>query len=164
MTPIHDLAWIALVGAGATAVLDCWLMGLKRLGVRSLDMALIGRWIGHVVRGRFFHPAIANAPPVQAERALGWLTHYAIGVAFAGLLLLAVGHEWTRAPTLLPAVAVGVGTVLAPLLVMQPAMGAGFASSRTPTPLKNCLRSVVNHGVFGVGLYATAAVIEWLAR
>lgn len=163
MTLTHDLAWIALVGAGATAILDLWIAMLRRLGVRSLDMALIGRWVGHLARGRFAHATIASAPPVRAERTLGWLTHYAIGVAFAGLLLLALGHEWTRAPTLLPAVAVGIATVLAPLFVMQPAMGAGFASSRTPTPLKNCLRSVVNHGVFGVGLYAAAAAIAWLA-
>jgi len=164
MTLTHDLAWIALVGAGATAILDLWLAALRRLGLRSLDMALIGRWIGHLARGRFAHAAIAAAPPVRAERALGWLTHYVIGAAFAGLLLLALGHEWTLAPTLLPAVAVGVVTVLAPLFVMQPAMGAGYASSRTPTPLKNCLRSVVNHGVFGVGLYASAAVIAHLAQ
>lgn len=164
MTLTHDLAWIALVGAGATALLDLWIAMLRRLGVRSLDMALIGRWIGHLARGKFAHAAIASAPPVRAERALGWLTHYTIGVAFAGLLLLALGHEWTRSPTLLPAVAVGVGTVLAPLFVMQPALGAGFASSRTPTPLKNCLRSVVNHGVFGVGLYAAAAALAWLAQ
>lgn len=164
MTLTHDLAWIALVGAGATAILDLWIATLRRLGVRSLDMALIGRWVGHLAHGRFAHAAIASAPPVRAERALGWLTHYAIGVAFAGLLLLALGQEWTRAPTLLPAVAVGIGTVLAPLFVMQPAMGAGVASSRTPTPLRNCLRSVVNHGVFGVGLYAAAAVIARLAQ
>lgn len=163
MTLTRDLAWIALVGAGATAILDLWIATLRRLGVRSLDMALIGRWIGHLARGKFAHAAIASAPPVRAERALGWLTHYAIGVAFAGLLLFALGHEWTRAPTLLPAVAVGIATVLAPLFVMQPALGAGVASSRTPTPLKNCLRSVANHAVFGVGLYAAAAALAWLA-
>ncbi|HQR23087.1 MAG TPA: DUF2938 domain-containing protein [Burkholderiaceae bacterium] len=164
MTLIHDLAWVALVGAGATVVLDLWLMGLRRLGARSLDMALIGRWVGHLARGRFAHAAIAKADPVKGERALGWATHYAIGVAIAGLLFIVLGREWIRAPTLLPAVAVGVGTVLAPLLVMQPAMGAGFASSRTPAPLKNSLRSVVNHGVFGVGLYAAAAVIALVVQ
>lgn len=164
MTLTHDLAWIALVGAGATALFDLWIAALRRLGVRSLDMALIGRWIGHLARGKFAHAGIASAPPIRAERALGWLTHYAIGVAFAGLLLLALGHEWTRAPTLLPAVAVGIATVLAPLFVMQPALGAGVAFSLTPTPLKNCLRSVVNHGVFGVGLYTAAAALAWLAQ
>lgn len=164
MTLTHDLTWIAFVGAGATAVLDLWLAGLKRLGVRSLDMALVGRWVGHLARrGQFAHAAIARAAPVKAERVLGWVTHYAIGVAFAGLLFIVLGREWARTPTLLPAVVVGVGTVLAPLFVMQPAMGAGFASSRTPAPLKNSLRSVANHGVFGVGLYAAAAVIAWAA-
>jgi hypothetical protein len=58
----------------------------------------------------------------------------------------------------------GVATVAAPLLVMQPAMGAGFAASRTPTPLKNCLRSTVNHAVFGLGLYGAAAAIAALQR
>lgn len=164
MTLIHDIAWIVTVGTGATAVLDLWLMGLRRLGVRSLDLALIGRWVGHLAHGRLAHAAIAKATPVRGECCLGWLTHYAVGVVFAGLLLLVLGREWTLAPTFLPAVAVGVGTVLAPLLLMQPAMGAGFASSRTPTPLKNSLRSVVNHGVFGVGLYVVAAAIARVAQ
>lgn len=42
---------------------------------------------------------------------------------------------------------------------MQPAMGAGLASSRTPTPLKNCLRSLITHAVFGGGLYGAAVVL-----
>jgi hypothetical protein len=41
---------------------------------------------------------------------------------------------------------------------MQPAMGLGVAASRTPSPLKNCLRSVVNHAVFGLGLFLSACV------
>jgi hypothetical protein len=59
---------------------------------------------------------------------------------------------------LLPALAVGVATVVVPLFVMQPAMGAGFAASRTPTPLKNCLRSLATHAVFGVGMYLAGAL------
>jgi hypothetical protein len=59
----------------------------------------------------------------------------------------------------LPAVALGVGTVVFPLFVMQPAMGLGVAASRTPAPLKNCLRSVVNHAVFGLGLFLSATHI-----
>ena len=65
MTLMQEIASVAAVGAGATAVLDAWLMGLRRLGVRSLDMALIGRWIGHVARGRVAHAAIAKAKPVK---------------------------------------------------------------------------------------------------
>ena len=69
-----------------------------------------------------------------------------------------------RDPALLPALALGAATVVAPLFVMQPAMGAGFAASRTPAPLKNCLRSLFNHTVFGAGLYAAAAAIDAILR
>ena len=59
-----DLARVALIGIGATAAMDLWLLALKRLGVPTLDMALIGRWIGHVFKGRVAHDAIAKASPV----------------------------------------------------------------------------------------------------
>ena len=42
---------------------------------------------------------------------------------------------------------------------MQPAMGAGVAASRTAAPLRNVLRSLVNHTVFGAGLYLAARLV-----
>jgi hypothetical protein len=45
---------------------------------------------------------------------------------------------------------------------MQPAMGAGFFASRTPTPARNCLKSVVTHVVFGVGLFLSATLIAFI--
>jgi hypothetical protein len=62
-------------------------------------------------------------------------------------------------PTPLPAIITGIVTVAAPLLVMQPAMGAGVASSKTRTPLRNCIKSIATHTVFGIGLYVAAAVV-----
>lgn len=162
MTLLHDIIQVSLIGIGATAVMDLWLSLLRRLGVQTLSMAFIGRWVGHLFRGRFAHAAIAKAQPIPAERALGWLAHYVIGIAFAGLLVAVSGTSWVANPTLLPAVLVGAGTVVAPLFVMQPAMGAGFAASKTPTPLKNCLRSLANHTVFGLGLFISALLIDWL--
>lgn len=154
-----EIVKVVLIGIGATAVMDVWLMLLKRIGVPTLNFAMIGRWAGHLAHGRFAHAAIAKSPPVRGELALGWLLHYAIGIAFAGLLVAVQGVQWTGNPTLLPALAAGIATVAAPLFVMQPAMGAGIASSKTPTPLKNCLRSVANHTVFGLGLYVAAVLI-----
>ena len=156
----QTIACIALIGTGATAVMDAWLFLLKRLGVPTLDFALLGRWVGHIARGTWSHPAIAKAAPIRHETALGWLAHYATGIAFAGVLVGASGGEWARDPTLLPALLVGVATVAAPWLVMQPAMGAGIAASRTPHPAANRLRSLANHTVFGIGLYLAAAFIE----
>ncbi|MFZ6049908.1 DUF2938 domain-containing protein [Pseudomonas sp. CR3202] len=164
MTLLHDIIKVILIGIGATAVMDIWLNLLKRMGVQTLNFAFIGRWVGHLFRGRIAHAAIGQAQPIRGEQALGWLTHYAVGVGFAALLVGLLGMGWTASPTLLPAVLVGIGTVVAPLLVMQPAMGAGFFASRTPAPLKNCLRSLANHGVFGLGLFLAAALVDWVAQ
>ncbi len=164
MSQLQEITHIALIGIGATAVMDVWLTFLKRMGIPTLDFAFIGRWVGHLARGKLAHASIRAAQPIPGELLLGWLTHYAIGVAFAGLLVGLYGIGWTHTPSLLPAVLVGAGTVAAPLFVMQPAMGSGFAASRTPAPFRNCLRSVVNHTVFGTGLYLSAVLIAWIAR
>lgn len=159
----QDAFWVASIGVGATAAMDLWLLLLKRLGVPTLDFALMGRWAGHLARGRWSHDPIAKSAPIPGELALGWLFHYAVGIVFAGLLVGGVGIEWTREPSLLPALGVGIATVAAPWLVMQPAMGAGIAASRTPAPLRNRLRSLANHTVFGAGLYLAAVAIAQAA-
>ncbi len=147
------------IGVGATLVMDGWGLLLRRLGIATPNFAMVGRWAGHLLRGRVLHQAIARAEPVRHERLWGWLIHYAIGVLFALLLVLIVGEGWLLAPTLWPALMVGVGTVVAPLCLMQPAMGAGFFAWKTPTPARNCLRSLVTHAVFGVGLFLSAALV-----
>lgn len=58
---------------------------------------------------------IAAAPPVKGGLGLGWLTHYAVGVAYACLLVGLQG-----------------------------------------------MRSVLNHTVFGAGLYLSAAGLRWV--
>lgn len=161
MLSSHVIGHIALVGIGATAVMDTWLLLLARLGVPTTSFALVGRWVGHLPRGRFAHAAIAKSAPIEFELGLGWLTHYLIGIAYAVLLVAVQGTSWLEQPTVLPALVAGVVTVVAPWFVMQPAMGAGFAATKTPTPLKNCLRSLANHAVFGTGLYLAAAAIAW---
>jgi hypothetical protein len=52
-------------------------------------------------------------------------------------------------------------TVAAPLFVLQPALGAGIASSKAPNPNAARLRSVLTHAVYGLGLYACARL--WAA-
>lgn len=155
----EQLARIVAIGVAATAWMDAWLLILQRLGVPTLDLALVGRWVGHWRRGVFRHGAIAKAPPVQHELALGWAFHYLTGITFAGLLVGIAGVEWTIEPSFLPALVLGIATVLAPWLVMQPAMGAGIASSRTPAPAMNRAKSLANHAVFGCGLYLAALLL-----
>lgn len=160
----QDITLAACIGIGATAVMDAWLIFLNHRGIQTLSFAFIGRWVGHLFRGKLAHQAIAKAEPIKGELSLGWLMHYATGIAFAGLLLGIEGIAWAWSPTLLPALAIGICTVTIPLFVVQPAMGSGFAAAKTPTPLKNCIRSVVNHTMFGLGLYLTAVLIAWLLQ
>lgn len=160
MLTLPDTAQVLLIGAGATAVMDLWLLLLKRAGVPTGSFTMVGRWVGHLARGRVTHAAITKADPVAHELALGWLVHYAVGAGFAALLVALQGAAWLARPSFVPALLFGIATVVLPLFVMQPAMGAGFASSKTATPLANRLRSVANHAVFGLGLYGAAALLS----
>ena len=163
--PISLLAYVATTGIGATAVMDAWTQLQKRVfGVPVLDYAWVGRWLGHFVRGRFRHEAIDRAAPVTGERLIGWTAHYAIGVAFAALLPALWGAQWLRDPSPGPALAVGLATVAAPFLIMQPAMGKGVAASRTANPSLARRRSLATHLWFGLGLYVAAQAWAWLAR
>lgn len=159
MPSMSLIAQTVLVGILATAVMDVWLLLLSRLGVPTASFAMVGRWIGHVARGRLAHTAIAKAAPIRFELGLGWLTHYVVGMAYAALLVVWLGPAWLAQPSWQPALAFGLATVVAPWFVMQPAMGAGFLALKTPTPLKNALRNLGNHAVFGAGLYLAAAAL-----
>ncbi len=149
-----------VMGAAGAALMDVWTLLLRRrFNVPTLDYALLGRWIGHMARGRFVHERIAISERIRGERALGWVAHYAIGVAFALLLLAIWGLEWARDPSILPAMAIGLGTILAPWLIMQPGMGAGVAASRTTDPRSTRMRNLGTHAVYGLGLYVAAAAL-----
>jgi Protein of unknown function (DUF2938) len=152
----------ALIGIGATAVMDLWAAFQKLVfGVPSLDYGMVGRWMGHIARGRFVHESIGKSSAVRGERAIGWGAHYAIGIAFAGLLVAIWGLDWAYRPTPLPALIIGLLTIVAPFFILQPGMGAGIAASRTPKPNLARLRSLVAHMSFAVGLYASALL--WAA-
>jgi hypothetical protein len=162
-TIVDYLACALLIGAGATAVMDIWSVARKRLlGIPALDYGLVGRWFAYMVRRRFRHDRIAASSPVRGERLVGWTAHYLIGITFAALLLAIWGLDWARHPTIAPALIVGIGSVVAPFLLMQPGMGAGIAASRTPRPGAARLQSLITHAVFGFGLYAAGLVTSLL--
>ena len=158
------LAAIA-VGIGATALMDLWNTLLKQaFGVRSLDYCMLGRWLRHMPRGTFRHASIASASPMRGECAAGWLAHYSIGVTFAIALVAVTAGSWLARPTLPPALAFGLGTIVFPFFVLQPAVGLGVASSRAPRPMLARIKSVATHAVFGIGLYLCGLVVSRLVR
>jgi hypothetical protein len=162
---MNDTLSVILIGVGATLVIDAWATARKSLfGIPPASYGMVGRWIGHMAHGKFRHDRIAAASPIPGERILGWSIHYLIGIAFAAAFVWIIGFEWLRHPTLAPALAFGIATVAAPLLVMQPGMGAGIAASRTPKPNSARLQSLITHAVFGLGLWAAGWVVSLGSR
>ena len=155
----NDLARWCAIGIGATVFMDLWSALLRRLGVPTLNYALLGRWCGHWRHGVWFHRPIQAASPVPGEGATGWGLHYLTGVVFAVVFGRIIGAQWTTTPTLAPALAFGLVTVLMPWLLMQPALGAGVAAARTPQPWRSRAISVATHGVFGLGMYVAALAL-----
>jgi hypothetical protein len=153
----------AVIGVGASLIMDAWNLVLKRtLGVPSLNYCLLGRWVLHMPAGTFRHARITDAAPKPLECPIGWLSHYTIGATLAIGFLVLVSRDWLVHPTLLPALLYGIGTVVFPFFVMQPAIGLGVASSKAPNPAQARLKSLVTHAVFGTGMYVTALLIRSL--
>jgi hypothetical protein len=154
-----------VVGIGASLIMDLWNLLLKHaFGVPSLNYCLLGRWVRHIPEGRLRHASITTAASKPLECPIGWIAHYSIGMVLAlGFVALASG-DWLARPTLLPALAYGIVTVVFPFFILQPSFGLGFASSKTPNPAQARLKSLATHTVFGVGLYVCALWVGFILR
>lgn len=161
----RDMLCAAVIGVGASLLMDLWNLFLKRaLRVPSLDYALLGRWIAHMPSGTFRHASIVRARPMPFERPLGWAAHYAIGAGLGVGFVVVASREWLARPTLRPALLWGIGTLVFPMFVLQPALGLGIASSKTAHPVQARLKSLATHRVFGVGLFGCALVLDIFLR
>ena len=151
------------IGIGATLVMDLWNLFLKRtFAIPSLNYCLLGRWLRHMPRGTFRHASITAAPQKPFECTVGWIAHYTFGIVFALVFVVLTSGDWLARPTVLPALLYGIGTVVFPFFIMQPAFGLGMAASRTPKPMQARLKSLVTHSVFGVGLYVCALGVSYV--
>ncbi|NVK72946.1 DUF2938 domain-containing protein [Marinomonas sp. CT5] len=158
---MQTLLFILIIGIGATFIMDIWAIVRKYLlGIPSLNYGMVGRWIGHMMKGRFHHESIGKSPTIPYENVIGWISHYAIGIAFAAVLVSLYGITWTHTPTIVPALTVGIATVVAPFFILQPGMGAGIAASRTPKPTSARIHSLINHAIFGFGLYLSGWILN----
>lgn len=161
---LEFLAYTLWIGCGATVVLDIWALLLNRFfNVRSLNYALVGRWLGHIPYGQWLQDDINKAKPVHGETIIGWGIHYLIGIVFAACLLLVTGGtKWACQPTLLPALLFGVATIFFPYFILQPCLGAGIASRKLPNANLARFKSLIAHTVFGGGLFLSALAVSWL--
>lgn len=153
--------WLAVVviGVGATAILDLWALLLSKFGISSLNFCMVGRWLCFMRYGKWQHLAINKAAAQPNECAIGWFSHYLIGIIFALIFLLLMSGNWLAAPSVIPALLFGLLSVVIPFFIMQPALGLGIAAAKTPKPMVARLKSALSHAIFGVGLYLTALAL-----
>lgn len=142
-----------LLGIAATVMFDMWILLQKCIGLPTLNFAYLGRWVANFKDMKFIHTRIGEVSKVRFEVYIGIAAHYLIGILIALLLLMTKGVLWLQNPDIYSAVTVGIATVVFPLFIMQPAMGAGVASCNAAYPIKNSLKSVFNHMIFGLCLY-----------
>ena len=153
-----------LIGVGATLTFDLWGLFLKHaFKVAPSNFCFVGRWVLYMPERIFIHPNIGAMPPKRAECAVGWITHYSTGIVFAAMFIALTGNDWLQNPNLISAMLFGVVTVLAPFFIMQPAFGLGIAASKIANPMQARFRSLMNHAVFGIGLYIFGYLARWLS-
>lgn len=159
----HYILVAVVTGVGATLLTDGWNLFLKRsFNIQSLNFCLLGRWILYMPNGTFRHQNIKATPPKNFECIIGWMAHYSIGVVLTFLFILIASADWLNGPTLLPALYYGICTVVFPLFIMQPSLGLGLASSKTPNPAQARIKSMMTHIIFGVGIWFSAIATKYL--
>lgn len=159
-----NIVFVILIGIGATAIMDLWSLLRKHLlSIPPTNWGMVGRWIAYMGQGKFHHVAIAESSAIRGEQLLGWTAHYLIGIGYAALLVIIWGSAWVNNPSIGPAFILGIATVVAPFFILQPGMGAGIAASRTPNPNSVRIHSIINHTVFGVGLYLSAVTVKFIS-
>jgi hypothetical protein len=110
-----------------------------------------------MARGVFIHRPITATPQVRGETAIGWIFHYAVGIVYAALYLAIMRIVLGSGPTIVSALIFAIALLVAPWLIMQPALGFGFFAARFPKPNAVRVVNVSTHAIFGLGLYLGAA-------
>ncbi len=146
--------WASLaMGIGATLAIDLWATLLKRsFGITPTSWALVGRWVGGIKQGRFRLQGETGETPLSYELPLGWIVHYGVGIAYAFAYLILM---WAMSTPLSLSTALffGLATLVAPWLILQPALGKGWFASRTPNPALTRMLNIAVHLIFGAALY-----------
>ncbi|MEG3133104.1 DUF2938 domain-containing protein [Rouxiella sp. T17] len=150
-----------ITGIGATLVMDLWSLFQKYIiSIPPLKYALVGRWVLWMFKGKFRHNTIVSTDSVQGEMLTGWVFHYLTGILVAFIPFLLEGPDWFHEPSLVTALLVGLLTLFAPFMILQPAFGFGIAASHTRRPWLARRLSVLTHVAYGFGLYIAAFAIR----
>ena len=141
----------ALAGALATYGMDVAGRTLVAPALRMKPPGNLGRWIGHMLQGRFTHEDITKAAPVAHEATIALTAHYAIGVVLGAGYGLLLRVPQARQSSLRGAPAYGIATTVLPWFWMFPARGQGVMGLRDGD-LRVPAFALGTHVAYGLGI------------
>jgi len=147
-------------GVVGTMVMDLLNSLLARTGlITRIDVRMIGRMSSGWVRGRFSYGHPGEMKPAAHEAAVGYLSHYLIGVGLA--VPFVVGWGVLADGPVSPAwiFVYGIATTVASVFLVYPSMGLGVFGRKSPEGIRAPLSSLANHTFFGAGMAAAVALI-----
>ena len=149
----------AVAGALATYGMDVAARKIVAPALGRGPSGGLGRWIGHMPKGRFTHEDITKAEPIPHEAGIGAAAHYAIGLALGVGYVLLLRVPQRRRSSLPAATAYGIATTAFPWFWMFPARGQGLMGLRGGD-LRVPTFALCTHIAYGVGLGVGLAVAD----
>ena len=148
------MAQVIFIGIVATLVIDIWAVILSTIfKLPTTNWSMVGRWCAHLRTGQIIHRPISQSKPVKYEQTIGWLFHYIIGIGYAYLYVMLMVFIFIKDPSLTSAIIYGLVTLIAPWLVLQPALGLGLFARLAEKPNTIRALNLSVHLIFGVALY-----------
>ena len=148
------MAQVIFMGIVATLVIDIWAVILSTIfKLPTTNWSMVGRWCAHLRTGQFIHRPISQSKPVKSEQTIGWLFHYIIGIGYAYLYVILMVFIVSNDPSLISAIIYGLVTLIAPWLVLQPALGLGLFARLADKPNTTGALNLSVHLIFEVALY-----------
>ena len=156
-----DLVVTGIVaGMLGTVVMDLLNALFARIGLISrIDVKMIGRMSAGWFRGQFRYGHPSAMEPVVNELAIGYVSHYLIGVCLAVPFVICWGALVGTAVSPAWICAYGVATTVASVLVVYPSMGLGMLGRKAPEGVRAPLSSLANHVFFGIGMALAVAMV-----
>jgi hypothetical protein len=149
----------AMAGVPATYVMDLAGREIVAPAFGKGPSGNLGRWIGHMVKGRFTHEDITKAAPVPHEAAIGTAAHYAIGFVLGAGYALLLRVPNSRQNSLSRALAYGIATTVFPWFWMFPARGQGIMGLRD-RDVRVPAFALATHVAYGFGLGVALRVAD----
>lgn len=152
----------AAAGLFATFLMDTLGAFIRKKGwTQGISAQMLGRWLLGLPAGNLIHQTILQSPQVRHELNTAVVGHYLIGAMLGGAygLFLAQMDMFGMAPHF--SLAFGLLTNIFPWFILFPAFGFGWFGLKGPPEMKLFRTSLINHCIYGVGLFLFFSVLSW---